>query len=152
MFISYSHADAKWLGRLRVHLKPLEVAGVVDVWDDTRIRAGAIWEQEIRDALADAAVAVLLISADFLASDFVRDTELPALLRAAETDGATVLPIIISPCRFTRDKALSRFQTINAPSRPLSAMSRHEQEELLVKLTNTVEFAVEHARRSGESS
>jgi len=105
--------------------------------------AGASWRAEIQEALDHSIVAVLLVSADFLASDFVRETELPVLLRRAESDGATVLPVILSPSRFTKHPTLSRFQAINPPSRPLSAMNHHDQEELLVKVANTVEFAVE---------
>jgi len=79
VFISYSHHDVKWLERLRVHLKPLIRKQVVDLWDDTRISPGMDWRREIDTALSAASVAVLLISADFLASDFIVDNELPVL-------------------------------------------------------------------------
>ena len=80
VFVSYSHADAEHLQRLRVHLRPFERAGLVDVWADTRLRPGQRWRQEIELALERAAVSILLVSADFLASDFVADNELPPLL------------------------------------------------------------------------
>ncbi|HYR10634.1 MAG TPA: toll/interleukin-1 receptor domain-containing protein, partial [Longimicrobium sp.] len=121
VFISYSHADAEWLERLQKHLKPLQREGI-EVWDDTRLKAGEQWREEIREALAKTKVAVLLISADFLASDFIVTNELPPLLKAAEEDGATILPVIISPCRFTREASLSRFQAVNDPAKPLLRM------------------------------
>ena len=68
IFISYSHADKEWLDRLRRHLKPLVREGDLDCWDDTHIRPGDDWKQEIENALDTAQVAVLLISADFFAS------------------------------------------------------------------------------------
>ncbi len=79
VFISYSHKDKKWLERLQAHLKPLERAGLVDRWDDTRIEAGDEWRKEIRQALDAARVVVLLVSADFMASDFIAKDELPPL-------------------------------------------------------------------------
>ncbi len=71
VFISYSHRDKEWLDRLQVHLKPLERAGIIDRWDDPRIKAGERWKVKIREALATAKVVVVLLSGDFLASDFI---------------------------------------------------------------------------------
>ena len=82
--------------RLQKHLKPLQRQGV-EVWDDTQLKPGEPWRKEIRTALAATKVAILLISADFLASDFIVTDELPPLLIAAAEGGATILPVIISP-------------------------------------------------------
>jgi hypothetical protein len=97
VFISYCHADREYLDRLLVHLKPLEKAGFIDLWVDTRLRAGDRWKSEIENALGRATVAVLLICADFLASDFITDNELPPLLRNA---GASFRMLPSSPDLF----------------------------------------------------
>jgi hypothetical protein len=142
VFISYSRRDAKWLRRLCVHLRPLEREHKIEIWDDTKIKPGTKWREEIRKALAAAKVAVLLVSADFLASDFIATDELPPLLSAAEKDGAVILPIILSPSRFTRITSLAQFQTLNNPSKPLVGMTRESQESILVKATEAIEVAL----------
>src|SRR5260370_28611765 len=97
LFISYSHKDDKWLKRLQIFLKPMERKGIV-TWDDTKLETGQQWRQEIQEAIESARVAVLLVSADFLASDFISEAELPRLLAATRTAGAVILTGIFSPC------------------------------------------------------
>src|SRR3712207_383338 len=122
VFISYSHADKEWLERLKRHLKPLARQGRLECWDDTHIQPGDDWQQEIRTALDTAQAAVLLISADFFASDFIDENELPPLLAAAQAKGVRILPVILSASRFARDANLARFQAVNPPDRPLNGM------------------------------
>src|SRR3954451_16478979 len=130
-FISYSHEDKAWLERLKRHLKPLVREGRLDCWDDTHIRPSDDWKQEIRTALDTAQVAVLLISADFSASDFIDESELPPLLTAAQAKGVRILPVILSASRFARNPNLAQFQAINPPDRFLAEMSQAEQEKVL---------------------
>ena len=144
LFISYSHKDdAKWLERLQTHLKPLEREGRIERWDDTRIESGNDWHEEIRAALATTKVAVLLISGDFLASEFITENELPPLLEAAEDEGATILPIIVSPCRIPPQ--ISRFQAMNDPKRTLEDMDKAEYERIFVDVANDVERLIAEA-------
>ena len=77
VFISYCHRDTAWLDRLKIHLRPLVRRTSLDLWDDSRISPGQAWQKEIAGALARADVAILLVSADFLASDFIVNNELP---------------------------------------------------------------------------
>jgi hypothetical protein len=140
VFISYSHQDKKWLERLQVHLRPLERNGV-DRWDDTRIKAGQDWMAEIKQALDSAKVAVLLISADFLASGFIHDDELPSLLAAAEGEGVRILPVIIGDSLYA-DSSLGRFQAVNSPDQPLEGLSKAKWSPVLVKVAKAVQEAV----------
>src|SRR3954470_13459759 len=139
VFISYSHADKDWLDRLKRHLKPLVREGNLDCWDDTHIRPGDDWKQEIQNALDTAQVAVLLISADFFASDFIDETELPPLLDAAKAKGVRILPVFLSASRFARNPDLARFQAVNPPDHPLNDMLPAEQEKVLDRLAHTIE-------------
>ena len=82
-------------------------------------------------------MAILLISVDYLASDFIREHELPQLLKGSEEEGVTILPVIVGPCSFELTD-LTRFQTVNNPSMPLSKMNRHKKDELWEKVVDTI--------------
>jgi hypothetical protein len=139
VFVSYSRRDRKWLQRLHVHLKPLERRREIVVWDDTRIDAGDVWRTAIRDAIERAAASILLISADFLASEFVASDELPPLLEKAERAGARIIPIVVQPCRLTNHPGLERFQTLNPLTEPLSRLTDSEAEEVFVRAVEEIE-------------
>ena len=145
IFVSYSQHDAAWLKRLRVHLKPLERDGLIDLWDDTRIATGSIWREQIDAAVESARVAVLLVSGDFLASDFIADNELPPLLEAADHDGCTIMPLLVQPSLF-EESQLSRFQAVNREGSTLSELPAAEQEKTLVRLAKEIAALVrEHS-------
>jgi TIR domain len=139
VFISYSHNDASFLERLLIHLKPIEKAGRLRLFVDTRLRAGDKWKKEIQQALKEARVAILLVSADFLASDFIVDNELPPLLQKAEKTGTRIVPLVLKPCRFARDPNLREFQAINDPARPLISLPEWEQEQIYDKVAALIE-------------
>ncbi len=139
IFISYSHKDLNYLDRLRVHLKPLAKKGLIELWDDTKIKPGGLWRHEIATALENSTIAILLISADFIASDFIVENELPPLLNKANEKGMTILCVILKPSRFEKEPNLSKFQALNPPSKPVLSMSDYEQEELWNNLSSKIE-------------
>ena len=139
IFISYSHCDLNYLKRLMVHLRPLQKLGIIDSWDDTKLQAGDNWKIEIEKALIRARVAILLISADFLASEFIVENELPPILNNAKIKGTRIIPIVIKPCRFIRDNNLRIFQAINDPNRPLANLPEIEQEKIYDEVSEQVE-------------
>lgn len=132
VFVSYSHKDKDILAEVQRHFKPLRTD--IELWDDERIKAGSKWKEEIRQAIKTTKVAILLISTDFLGSEFIATEELPPLLEAAEKEGAVILPLILKPCIFEEMHHLNQFQALNPPSRPLSSMDANEREELLVNM------------------
>lgn len=149
-FISYSHSDRAYLQRLLVHLKPLERSGAIDAWVDTRLKAGDRWKEAIELALNSASIAILLISADFLASDFIVDNELPPLLAKAQVNGTRILPILVAPSRFLRETSLNVYQAVNLPSEPLSLMGHDEREVVYDKVAQEIESSF-HSNRGADS-
>jgi tetratricopeptide (TPR) repeat protein len=136
IFISYSHKDKEYLDRLHIHL---EAYGEKDleVLDDTKIEAGSLWEDWINKAINLAKVAVLLVSADFLASNFINENELPPLMEAASREKLKILIVILGTCDFL-NHSLSKFQTINSPDKPLAKMSLNERDEIWLKLKGEI--------------
>jgi hypothetical protein len=137
VFVSYSHKDHKQLARLRTHLKPLERDGRLELWDDTRIQAGDKWRNEIREAIESCRVAILLISADFMASDFIQDNELPRILNEAQRRGVRIFSIIVGYSHF-EDTALAQYEAVNSPSRPLLMLSVPERDAIFLKVYEIV--------------
>jgi hypothetical protein len=91
VFISYSHRDRHWKNLLIRQLGVLETKGLLATWHDGLIQLGADWLTSIEQAMADARIAVFLVSADFLSSEFVRRKEVPLLMERRRTEGLRVL-------------------------------------------------------------
>ncbi len=142
VFVSYSHKDQGYLDRLMIHLSPLEKQGRIKLWADTKLRDGDRWKEEIERTLNESKIAVLLISADFLASEFIIDNELPPLLRAAQTKGTQILPVIVKACRFVREPTLACFHAVNDPQRPLANTDEAERERVYDKIAEAVEASL----------
>ena len=136
VFVSYSHADdedpengsATWA---------CWSAATSKIWTDKDIEPGMKWQDEIRDALSRTKVAVLMISTDFLSSDFITNQELPSLLAAAQSEGVATCPVIVKLVRLrrSRDRATrSCYQAVNM-GRPLVKLKDDaEREEEFVRI------------------
>lgn len=146
IFISYSHEDKKWLDDITIPLKTImNTIGGIDVWDDTRIKTGDRWKEEIELALENAAAAILLVSPNFLASDFIINNELPPILKRASAMGTHIFPICvrkISQTVFKKSK-LGDFQFLNPPDKPLNSCTEAEFDNYMCKLLDDISEKLE---------
>ena len=158
IFISYAHRDnessdpsKRWLDRLREQIEPLVQQGQIAVCSDQDITLGENWHDHIQKHLNGARAAVLLVSPAFLASDYIRNSELPVLLRNAEANGVKIIPIILRPCMFEESRfkypdpkagpeefTLASLQAAGSPSKALSEMTEGEQDRALLSVARTL--------------
>ena len=138
LFISYSHKDRAFLERFWTHLSPLETQYGLQRWDDSRIQPGDIWLDEIERALARAQVALLLVSPDFLASDFIRRQELPCLFDAAQNDGLKILWVPLLPCSWKRFRQIEQYQAVIPVHKTLAEIGEVERDRALVAITDHI--------------
>jgi hypothetical protein len=150
VFISYSHKDESWKDRLVTHLSVLQRQGVSELWDDRLIRGGDVWLHEIEKAIAAADVAILLISADFLSSQFILRKEIPLLLKKLEEGGLHILPLLVKPCLWNRVDWLSRLQIRPLDGRPLASGTEYQIEMDLVALVGEVADILDARQRARE--
>jgi hypothetical protein len=158
VFICYAHSDnesdkpnERWLERLLQHLQPLVDRDLISCWSDKELEIGSNWDNEIQQLLPNVKIAVLLVSPAFLASKYIRNKELPVLLKNFKDRGMIILPLIIRRCLFKEVKfkypdpitgpeelSLSIFQTANSPSKPLNGLSADEQDKIFVEIAKQI--------------
>lgn len=98
LFFSYAHKDHIWRDKLATHLEVLRFQGLLEQWSDVEIQPGQRWEREILRELDEAQIILLLISSDFLASEYINAKELGRALEREAQGTARVIPVIVRPC------------------------------------------------------
>ena len=153
IFISYSHEDEKYKDELVRHLRVLENQGSASFWDSRLILPGEDWSSEIMKAIDAAEIIILLVSPNFLASDYIVNHELPELLERAKYQNAIVLPILLRPTQWTVIPELAQFQFLNDIRKPLSSSSKPDEDyaNISQKIIEIVLANKERRKRHPES-
>ncbi|MGD2092498.1 MAG: tetratricopeptide repeat protein [Candidatus Aminicenantes bacterium] len=137
IFLSYSHKDKKWMEKIKTIIKPLTGKGKIIVWDDSDIEIGKKWEKEIRTALETTKIAVLLVSDNFLAADFITKVELPAFFKAAEKQECVICWIHIRDCLYD-ESGIDKFQAAHDIKSPLESLSSSKAQKTLVEIARKI--------------
>ncbi|HEY6542300.1 MAG TPA: FxSxx-COOH system tetratricopeptide repeat protein, partial [Ktedonobacteraceae bacterium] len=125
VFCCYSHADEKWLRRLEIHLSLLQRQGLISLWHDRLIAPGAEWARTIDTHLETASVILLLVSADFLASDYCYSIEMKRALERHAANEARVVPILLRPVDW-KDAPFAHLQALPADAKPITSWRDRE--------------------------
>jgi tetratricopeptide (TPR) repeat protein len=122
VFCSYAHEDEMWLRKLETHLEPLKRQGVISLWHDRLIAAGTDWRQSIDIHLETAAVILLLVSADFLASDYCYGVEMRRALQRQATHKTRIVPVLVRPVDW-QGTPFAHLPALPVDARPISTWS-----------------------------
>lgn len=144
VFISYSPEDQRWCNLLQTHLAPLASQHVLEIWTRAGIGVGRLREQTIATMLAGADVAVLLVSAHYLASEVIEREELACILARHAQGQLSLLPLVVAPCLY--QERLGAYEAFNAARRPLATLALARVEDILVQVARTIQQLLECSR------
>ena len=132
-FVSYSHKDESYKDDLTTHLSSLIRSGAIASWDDRQIPIGGEWDHEIKSEMNTADVIMLLISADFLNSNYCNDVEVTRAMERHHdpNDPATVVPIILRHCDWT-DTNFAKLQALPKNAKPISTFQDKDEAYLYI--------------------
>jgi hypothetical protein len=126
VFCSYAHADEKLWERLDKHFASLKKSGRISIWHDREIVPGADFAVEIDDHLATSDIVILLISPDFLSSDYCYSVEMKQALERRSAGHAKVLPIVLRPCDW-QTTPIGRLKALPKDGKPATTWRRLDQ-------------------------
>jgi hypothetical protein len=119
LFISYSHKDERLKSDLQAHLGSLQREGRIEFWHDREIMPGSHWESVIDDHLEGADVIILLVSADFISSNYCWGVEVARALELHKKRSAIVVPVLVRPVSWEATP-LRQFQALPIDGRAVS--------------------------------
>lgn len=129
LFISYSHKDEDVKNKIDTHLSSLKRSEKIETWNDVKIEPGSNWDEKIKKELDVADIILLLISANFIASDYIWNTEIKKAIERDEKKEAVVIPIFCKTCDY-KDMPFAKLQGL-----PFGAKSLNEFNDIDVGLT-----------------
>lgn len=140
IFFCYAHEDEVLLNKLKTHLRPLQRQGLINLWYDRDISAGTEWESEISQHLNSAQIILLLVSPDFMNSDYCYGIEMQRAIERHERKEACVIPVILRPVYW--QGVLGKLQALPTDAKPVISPSWHSLDEALFDVAEGVRKTV----------
>lgn len=119
VFLSYSHVDEEFKNKLDIHFAPLKRSNKIETWNDRKLVPGTLFDDEIRKHLCEDEIIILLISADFINSDYCYEIEMMKALERMKNSDTIVIPIILRPCLW-KETPLKDIQALPKNGTPIS--------------------------------
>jgi tetratricopeptide (TPR) repeat protein len=137
VFCSYAHKDEVWLHKLIIHLRFLEHERSLLIWHDRLLKGGMDWSHEIDDRLNHSRLILLLISPDFVASDYCYGIEMRRALERHEANAARVIPILVRPIGNWQNAPFAHLQAL-PPGKFLVEWSEREEDIPFAQIANGI--------------
>ena len=140
IFFCYAHEDEPFLNKLKAYLRPLQRQGLIDIWHDRDISAGTEWEREISQHLNEAKIILLLVSPDFMNSDYCYSVEMKRALERHDGKEAIVIPVILRPIYW--QGVLGIIQALPTDAKPVVDRYWHTLDEALYDVAEGIRKVV----------
>lgn len=144
IFFSYTHADEVWRDKIEVSLSTLKREGFISAWYDRNILAGDEWATAIKAHLDVAPIILLLVSRDFIGSDYCWSVELDEAMKLHRAGQARVIPIIIRPTDW-KSAPFAKLQALPKDGKPISTWSN--EDEALLDVAKGIRRVVEDLKK-----
>jgi hypothetical protein len=141
IFVSYSHKDGEIMTQLSKFIR-VTMQREVTPFSDQNIAPGATWRDALQRAMAEASVAILIVSIDALDSECIRKEELPTLLKRREEEGLTIIPVIVRPCPWDKVPELEGLNSLPKDGQPLFN-GRRDPYQIEEEMTAIARFVAE---------
>ncbi|MDF5707369.1 MAG: GUN4 domain-containing protein [Nostoc sp. S4] len=149
LFFSYSHKDEALRDELANHLSTLKRKRVISSWHDRRILPGEDWDHQINDHLNTADIILLLVSSNFIASDYCWDIEVEKAIERHETGEACVIPVILRSVDW-KDTPFGKLQALPKDAQPIVSRYWHNPDEAFNNVAEGIRLVAEKLKKERE--
>jgi hypothetical protein len=150
VFVSYAREDRKDVQKLRTLLQTLVNAGVIQLWSDHQLEAGADWKSEIEARIHKAHILILVLTGPYLASETIMTWELPRIMERATAPETAIFPILARQCAFQSFPWLEGAQIWPDGKQPLFSASERQIENRLTDLAVDIKKVADRFMRTGD--
>src|SRR5260370_9375068 len=143
IFCCYARKDQMLLNELKAHLMPLQYQGLITIWTDTDIDAGIEWEKEIEKHLDAAQIILLLVSPDFMISEYCYSKEMRRAMERYQKGEVHVIPIILRSVA-CQDAPFGKLQVLPTDAQPVISSKWHDSDEAFLDIVSGIRKVVKH--------
>jgi hypothetical protein len=145
----YSSADEQWLHKLEIHLSLLKHQSLISFWHAQLIAPGSDWTQEMEQHLETASVILLLISADFLASDYCYSVQMGYALDRQREGKSCVIPLLVRAVDW-KEAPFAHLRVLPTNTQPLA--SWQDEDRALADVTSSIRQVIENLQECSTSN